>query len=164
MLIGIIVATIAAVLDQISKALVFGYMSEQSNIIEIAPFFNLVIAWNTGVSFSMFNNLGNAGVYILSGFALIVAIFLLYWLKNEKSRYMQIALGLVIGGAIGNVIDRIRLGAVYDFLDIHINTYHWPAFNLADSFICIGAMMIICDSLLNSKCTKSPNFNEGLDK
>lgn len=164
MLIGMIVATIAAVLDQISKALVFGYMSEQSNIVEIAPFFNLVIAWNTGVSFSMFNNLGNAGVYILSGFALIVAIFLLCWLKNEKSRYMQIALGLVIGGAIGNVIDRIRLGAVYDFLDIHINTYHWPAFNLADSFICIGAMMIICDSLLNSKCTKSPNFNEGLDK
>ena len=164
MLIGMIVATIATILDQISKALVFGYMSEQSNVVEITPFFNLVIAWNTGVSFSMFNNLGNAGIYILSGFALIVAFFLLCWLKNEKSHYMQVALGLVIGGAIGNVIDRIRLGAVYDFLDIHIKSHHWPAFNLADSFICIGAMMIICDSLFNNKCTKSPNFNEGLDK
>lgn len=164
MLIGIIVAVIVATLDQISKAVVFGYMTEQASVIQVTSFFNLVVAWNTGVSFSMFNDLGNLGVYVLSGFALVVAFFLLCWLKNEKSRYMQIALGMVIGGAVGNVIDRVRLGAVFDFLDVHINTHHWPAFNLADSFICIGAVMIICDGLLNNKCVKSPNFNEGLDK
>lgn len=164
MLIGIIVAVLAAILDQVSKALVFGYLSDRSDVLEVTSFFNLVVAWNTGVSFSMFNNLGDAGVYILSSFALLVAFFLLCWLKNEKSRYMQIALGMVIGGAIGNVIDRVRLGAVFDFLDVHISTHHWPAFNLADSFICIGAVMIICDGLFNNKCAKSPNFNEGLDK
>ena len=65
---------------------------------------------------------------------------------------MRISLGMVIGGALGNVIDRIRLGAVYDFLDVHVGIHHWPAFNLADSFICIGAVLIVCESMFFSKC------------
>lgn len=76
-----------------------------------------------------------------------IILFLLLWLRKEQSRVLQVALGLIIGGAVGNVIDRIRLGAVFDFLDFHIGEQHWPAFNVADSFICIGAGIIIIHSL-----------------
>jgi len=75
-------------------------------------------------------------------------LMLLYWLKSEKSFVAQIALGMIIGGAIGNVADRIRLGAVFDFLDFHIGESHWPAFNVADSFICIGATILILQSVV----------------
>ena len=79
--------------------------------------------------------------------ALVIVAFLLNWLRKENSKTVQVALGLIIGGAIGNVIDRVRLGAVFDFLDFHLGGSHWPAFNAADSFICIGAMMIIVHGL-----------------
>lgn len=164
MIIGLAAAALAAGLDQLSKALAFGYLAETAPVVQVAPFFNLVTAWNTGVSFSMFNNLGTAGVYILSAFSLVVAAFLVCWLKKETSRYMQIALGLVIGGALGNVIDRIRFGAVFDFLDVHVSGYHWPAFNLADSFICIGAALIVCDGLFRSSCKNNVLADKGLRK
>lgn len=151
MIIGIITAVLAAIADQISKGLIFSYLTHSGPLVEIFPFFNLVTAWNTGVSFSMFNNLGSAGIYILSGFSLFVALMLLCWLKKEQSRYMQIALGLIIGGALGNVIDRLRFGAVFDFLDVHVGFHHWPAFNLADSFICIGAVLVLASGLFIKK-------------
>jgi len=153
-IIGLSVAFIVILLDQLSKFFVLDYLMQQGSIVEITSFFNLVSAWNTGVSFSMFNDLGNMGVYILSSFSLIVVGFLLYWLNKECLLYMRVALGMVIGGALGNVIDRIRLGAVYDFLDVHVGIHHWPAFNVADSFICIGAVLIVCEGLFISKCNK----------
>ncbi len=161
MFIGLIVALVSVLADQASKAVFFGLLSETQPVIRVTPFFNLVSAWNTGVSFSMFNDLGGAGVYILSAFSLGVVLFLLYWLQREKTAFMQVSLGLVIGGAIGNVIDRVRLGAVFDFLDFHCSGYHWPAFNLADSFICIGAVLIICDGLFFKNCGQETTSNEG---
>lgn len=143
MFIGLIAALLVVVADQLSKWMIFDYLSHTQRIVEVTPFFNLVLAWNTGVSFSMFHDMGNMGVYILSFFALVVVGFLLYWLKRETVKLMQVALGFVIGGALGNVIDRLRMGAVFDFLDVHIEAHHWPAFNVADSFICIGACLII---------------------
>lgn len=106
MLAGLITALAAVVSDQASKALVFGFLAETQPVVAVTPFFNLVSAWNTGVSFSMFDNLCGAGVYILSAFSLVVVGFLLYWLSREKTLLMQVSLGMVIGGAIGNVIDR----------------------------------------------------------
>lgn len=85
---------------------------------------------------------------MLSGAALLIVAFLLFWLKNETNRWGQAALGMIIGGAIGNVIDRVRLGAVFDFLDFHIGENHWPAFNVADSFICIGATILILQGIM----------------
>ena len=152
MIVGLFMALGVIVLDQISKMMVFQYLSGLGHHVEVTSFFNLVSAWNTGVSFSMFNNLGNAGIYILSGFSLVVVCFLLYWLSKEKTVYMRLALGGVIGGALGNVIDRVRLGAVFDFLDVHVGQHHWPAFNVADSFICIGAVLIVLDGLFFNKC------------
>jgi signal peptidase II len=133
---------------------VFDYLNHTARVVEVFSFFNLVSAWNTGVSFSMFNDLGGMGVYILSLFALIVVGFLFFWLRKEQSCLMQLALGFVIGGAVGNVIDRLRQGAVFDFLDVHVGAHHWPAFNVADSFICIGACLIICHGVFAEKDVK----------
>ena len=144
MFIGLLVAFFVVVFDQVSKWVIFDYLSHTERVLEITSWFNLVTAWNTGVSFSMLNDLGRMGVYILSIFSLKVVVILIYWMYKEKVPMMQWALGFVIGGAVGNVIDRIRIGAVFDFLDVHIGTHHWPAFNVADSFICIGAVLIDC--------------------
>lgn len=153
MLLGLSVALLIVILDQASKYFIMNYVLGAYALINYTSFFNLVRAWNTGVSFSMFNNWGSLGVYALSAVALGIVGVLVYWLHTEKSRFNQIALGFIIGGAIGNVIDRIRLGAVFDFLDFYVGESHWPAFNLADSFICIGAIMIIINSLLAHKNT-----------
>lgn len=147
MFLGLSIALAAVLLDQLSKYYMLNEILGQSAVIVISPVFNLVRAWNTGVSFSMFNNYGSLGVILLSGVAIVIVGFLFYWLKNETSRLAQVALGMIIGGAVGNVIDRVRLGAVFDFLDFHIGESHWPAFNLADSFICIGAAILILQSV-----------------
>ena len=151
MLIGLGIAFVAAVLDQLSKFFVLNYVLETYPYIKITPFFNIVNAWNTGVSFSMFSSGGLSGKILLSSAALVIVALLLWWLSKEKKKILQIALGLIIGGALGNVIDRIRLGAVFDFLDFYVSDYHWPAFNIADSTICIGAVIFLIDSLFLSK-------------
>lgn len=164
MIIGLTVAAVVAGLDQLSKMLVYGYLAETAPLVPVTPFFNLVSAWNTGVSFSMFNNLGGMGVYILSAFSLMVAGFLIWWLSREQGRLMQVALGMVIGGALGNVIDRLRMGAVFDFLDFYCSGYHWPAFNLADSFICIGALLIVGNGTVFNCESRPAVSDKGLKK
>ena len=148
MLLGLVIASLVIVFDQLSKYYILHHFLGLNSYIQFGDYFNVVRAWNTGVSFSMFNNYGNVGAYVLSGVAIAVVLALLKWLKTEKSKFVQIALGMIMGGAIGNVIDRLRLGAVFDFLDFHIGENHWPAFNVADSFICIGAGMIILSAIL----------------
>lgn len=147
MFLGLSIAVVVIIFDQISKYFILNYVLGNYALIGYSPFFNLVRAWNTGVSFSMFNNHGGLGKIMLSLLALTIVGFLLNWLRKEKDKFLQISLGFIIGGAIGNVIDRVRLGAVFDFLDFHIGDSHWPAFNVADSFICIGAIMIIIHGL-----------------
>lgn len=147
MFLGLSIALAAVLLDQLSKYFMLNEVLGEQIVIEITPFFNWVRAWNTGVSFSMFNDYGSMGTIILSAVAGAIVIALIVWLKNEKNRLAQAALGMIIGGAVGNVIDRVRLGAVFDFLDFHIAGSHWPAFNLADSFICVGAVILIIQSI-----------------
>ena len=151
MYLGLLVAFAAIVIDQVTKYVIINHVLAEYAAIIVAPFFAVVRAWNTGVSFSMFNNFGINGVYILSGVALIIVAMLLKWLKGERNKVIQVALGMIIGGALGNVIDRIRLGAVFDFLDFYVGDYHWPAFNAADSFICIGATIIVVHGLFFNK-------------
>lgn len=147
LLLGLSVALVVLILDQATKFWVLNDILAERGVVVYTSFFSLVRAWNTGVSFSMFNNWGIIGVIALSIVALGIVIFLLLWLRGEKSKLVQVALGLIIGGACGNVLDRIRLGAVFDFLDFSVGDYHWPAFNAADSFICVGASVIIIHSL-----------------
>ncbi len=148
MLLGLSAALVVFILDQVSKYWIMNDVLAEKAMIIFTPFFSLVRAWNTGVSFSMFNNWGLSGVIILSFVALVIIFFLLRWLKTEQSHLVQLSLGFIIGGALGNVTDRIRLGAVFDFLDFSFGSYHWPAFNVADSFICIGACIVIVHGLL----------------
>lgn len=147
-LLGLIVAGVIIIADQLSKYYILHHFLELNSYVNFGDYFNVVRAWNTGVSFSMFNNYGNVGAYVLSAVAIAVVIALFVWLKSEKSKLMQVALGMIMGGALGNVIDRLRLGAVFDFLDFHIGESHWPAFNVADSFICIGAGLIVLSAII----------------
>lgn len=148
MLLGLIIAAAAVIIDQLSKYYVLHQLLGLNAYIPYGDYFSIVRAWNTGVSFSMLNNYGHAGAYILSAIAVVVVLLLYHWLKKEDDRLTQAALGLIMGGALGNVIDRLRFGAVFDFLDFHIADAHWPAFNAADSFICIGAAVIIAQALI----------------
>lgn len=148
MLLGLIIAVIIIVADQLSKYYILHHFLGLNSYVQFGDYFNVVRAWNTGVSFSMFNDYGNIGAYVLSGIAIAVVVALFVWLRGEKDKAIQTALGMIMGGAIGNVIDRLRLGAVFDFLDFHIEENHWPAFNVADSFICIGAGLIILISVI----------------
>ncbi|MDB2415236.1 signal peptidase II [Rickettsiales bacterium] len=146
--IGIIIAAIICFLDQLSKDIVFSYLKEMPGYhVEVTSFFNLVVVQNYGVSFGMFNNLTN-GALILSFIALSITIGMLFWLKNSKEWHITVSVSLIIGGAIGNTIDRLRFGAVSDFLDFHVGQYHWPAFNVADCAVVIGVGIILLDSFM----------------
>ena len=102
----------------------------------------------TIMSFGLFNGDGGLNALLFSLVAAAIVTVLIYWLSRVESPLLAVAIGLIIGGAIGNVIDRIRLGAVVDFLDFHAGSWHWPAFNVADSAICIGVAVMLLDGLL----------------
>src|SRR3989339_1204792 len=114
-------------LDQISKWVVLDLFGETPQMIEVLPFFNLVLVWNQGISFGMFGGASAWGAWILTGLALVISAFLFLWLKKAETRLTALSLAAIIGGALGNVIDRVRFGAVGDFLDFHALGYHWPA-------------------------------------
>ena len=144
MILGLVIAASVLVFDQLTKFWMLNYVLNERPGIELTSFFNLVYAWNTGVSFSMFNDSGATGTLLLCLTAALIVAALLWWLYREKVRAVQIGLGMIIGGALGNLVDRVRLGAVFDF---YLGVHHWPAFNVADSFICIGAAVIILHGL-----------------
>ena len=142
---GLVIAGAVVVLDQLTK---WAILTSLDGAVAVTPFFNLVVVWNRGVSFGMFGSDGALAPWILSGLALAVVVALLVWLRQVDHPLPGVGLGLIIGGAVGNVIDRVRFGAVLDFLDVHALGWHWPAFNVADSAICIGAAFLLVDGLL----------------
>lgn len=131
----------ALFIDQITKFWALKHLSLHQSI-EVCPFFNLFLTYNKGVSFSLFAGNGSLVPVFLSLMGVFICLFVLYWMIKEKDFYIKLGLAYILGGAIGNIIDRIRLGYVIDFLDIYYKNHHWPAFNGADSFICIGAFII----------------------
>lgn len=143
---GLFVAVIVCVVDQWSKFAVFDFLYQlpPPPVYVVTSFFNLVVVYNSGVSFGMFGDLAY-GPYILTGVAVAIVGFLLYWLYTTRDALLVWSLGLIIGGAVGNIIDRVRIGAVADFLDFHVAGYHWPAFNVADAAIFIGAVLLCID-------------------
>jgi signal peptidase II len=145
---GLVVAFLLLGLDQLTKWVALDLLDLAARPITVTPFFNLVMVWNRGVSFGMLNGVGALTPWLLPGLAVGVVIVLLFWLKRSEHALMAVGLGMVIGGALGNVIDRLRYGAVVDFLDFHLAGYHWPAFNVADAGICVGAGLILVDGLL----------------
>jgi len=117
----------------------------------ITGFFNLVSVRNHGVSFGLLNHGAVLSPYVFVGLAVVAAVVLLLWLVRVNHAVTALALGLIIGGALGNGVDRVRYGAVVDFLDFHAFGYHWPAFNLADSGIVVGVSLLLLQSLVFGK-------------
>lgn len=146
------ISVVIILLHYLTQTFVYGLIEISGGHIEVFSFFNLVEVWNHGVSFGMFNQLAN-GQWLLSGIASIITIILLRWFSRTDDRLTAIALSLIIGGAAGNIIDRVRFGAVADYLDFHAFGYHWPAFNLTDSAVFIGALLLVLreSNLFNKK-------------
>lgn len=144
---ALILIVVIAVLDQITKQIMIGLVFEPPRVIEVTSFFNLVPVRNTGVSFGLFGTNTELARWALVGVAVVIMIALLIWLIRAGSKYITVALVLVIGGAVSNVIDRALSGAVIDFLDFHAFGVHWPAFNFADSVIVLGTAMLLYDGL-----------------
>lgn len=136
--------------DQITKMLIEAALIPQE-VVPVFPGFNLFLTYNKGVSFSFLSSDHTWMPWALSALALTICLFIVQWMRVEKSRLILTGLALILGGAIGNVIDRIRFGAVVDFLDVYVGSYHWPAFNVADSAICIGVGLILLDYLKKGK-------------
>lgn len=109
----------------------------------VASFFNIVFTWNPGVSFSMFRGLGESGPWVVILLTVVIIGLIIFYMWRRAAVAERGALALIVGGALGNLIDRLRFGAVIDFLDFHIAGWHWPAFNLADTFIFLGVMWLI---------------------
>jgi signal peptidase II len=158
---GIVAALVALVLDQATKLwLLFVFELGRRGAVQVTPFFDLVLAWNTGISYGWFQQDGPIGAAVLLGFKVIAVIALAIWMTRSKTRLATIGLGLIIGGAIGNAIDRAAYGAVVDFALFHIQwggkTLNWYVFNIADAAIVVGVAALLYDSFRGPDAVKAP--------
>lgn len=136
-------ALLALALDQVTKAWALTALLDPQRFVPVTPFFNLVLGRNRGVSFGLLSADHPATPWLLSALAFAVIAGVIFWTRHDRRPAMGAAVGLVAGGALGNVVDRLRHGAVTDFLDFHAGGYHWPAFNLADTSIFLGVVLLM---------------------
>ena len=152
----------ALLFDIATKWLIINVVMVPPRTIEIMPFFNLTLGFNTGVSFGMFRDVFLEWPLVLAGIKVVIAIGLVVWAMRTDRAIEAAALGLIAGGAAGNIVDRVRHGAVTDFLDFHVGTWHWPTFNMADVAITTGAALLMAGSLFSSQPalrTREPSGN-----
>lgn len=144
----LLLALLLLVLDQLSKWWVLANY-QPYEVESLLPVFNMTLVFNKGAAFSFLSDAGGWQRWFFTGLSSVVSMALLVWLLRLKSdeRLTAVSLALILGGALGNLIDRIRLGQVVDFLDFHWQQWHWPAFNLADSAITIGVIFMLLSSL-----------------
>jgi signal peptidase II len=138
----LILAPMILIAHQLARLAAFRAVNDHGGPIAVLPFFNLVEVWNPGISFGMFNGLVYAQ-WLLSALAIAITLILLRWLSRAENKITAMALSFVIGGAVGNTIDRLRFGAVADYLDFHIYGKHWPAFNVTDMAIVVGVGLLM---------------------
>lgn len=152
---GSIIALVAFGLDQAVKyGLRDGFQIEDRGVVHVAPFFDLVMAWNRGVSFSMFAADGDVMRWVLVALTSVIAAVVVVWMSRVNEFWPSLGLGLIFGGALGNIYDRVQFGAVADFFLFHWGEWYFPAFNIADSAISLGVALLLVDSLfLQSKRT-----------
>lgn len=152
---GLLAALVAFAIDQASKAWALAALwPAYSEGIAVLPVLNLRLGFNTGVTFGMLANGSAAGVWLLVAVGLTVTAFLARWLWRTTSRLEAVALGMIIGGALGNVADRVRQGAVTDFIDAHLAGWHWPTFNMADVAIVCGVILLLFASRRDEPASK----------
>ena len=158
---GIIAAIVTLVIDQASKLwLLYVFDIESHAPVKVTPFFDLVLAWNVGISFGWFQNDGFLAQAVLTAIKAVAVVVLAIWMARSRNRLATVALGLIIGGAIGNAIDRVAYGAVVDFALVHVqiggNTFNWYVFNVADVAIVAGVAALLYDSFLGVPAAKAP--------
>lgn len=130
--------------DQFTKYLVLWYLTEQS-LVRVLPFLNFILRFNAGASFSFLGNASGWQVYLLAGISVIVSVILIVWLTRlqREEWWTSLPISLVLGGALGNLIDRVHFGHVTDFIDFHVGNWHFATFNVADSAVSIGAAWLV---------------------
>jgi signal peptidase II len=158
---GLVAAVISCAADQALKTwLLQVYDLASRGVVRLAPFVDLVLTWNTGISYGWFQQEGPLGQAALLAFKAIAVVLLWIWLARTHSRLSALALGLIIGGAVGNAIDRWTYGAVADFVLLHAETatwrFNWYVFNLADVAIVAGVIGLLYESLLGNSAPKAP--------
>lgn len=148
----VLIGAVVVLLDQATKYLVVHYLSQR--VIVIPGFLDLISVYNRGVAFGMFNSgqcIFRTTLLTVLSVAVFLILFFVYLFSKDMTRLSMVALSMIMGGAVGNVIDRIRLGYVVDFIDVYIKNAHWPAFNVADSAITVGAVLLAIDLLFAGK-------------
>jgi signal peptidase II len=158
---GLAAALLVCAADQALKLwLVFGFDLARRGFVPILPTIDFVLTWNKGISYGLFQQNSDLGQWALVAFKLIAVVALWIWLARAGSRLTAVALGLIIGGALGNVIDRIAHGAVADFILFHIETaiwqFRWYVFNLADAAIVVGVVLLLYEALFPPRAAKAP--------
>lgn len=159
---GVCLALCIFLIDQLSKYLLVDRLSG-GEVIEVLPFFKLVMVWNYGISFGLFADGGDLRKFLLVGVAAVITLCMLIWLWRARSWLLTFALAFIIGGAVGNVVDRFRWGAVADFFYFHYESWYWPAFNIADSGIFIGVVLLCWESIVNPDKTVAQEKVGGKD-
>lgn len=146
------IAVLVFILDQASKYLALAFLDEYQPH-PVMPFFNLTLAYNKGAAFSFLNNASGWQTWFFGMLAIVICVGILIWLKrlSYQQRWLSIALSLIVGGALGNLVDRVHYGHVIDFIELYVSYYHWPVFNIADSAVCIGAFMLFWDAIFVKK-------------
>ena len=158
---ALVVAALTCVADQALKFwLLLAVHLGDASVIALGPFFDIVLTWNTGISYGLFPQQSTAGVWGLFAFKVVAVVFLWAWLTRAQTRLTAAALGLIIGGAVGNAIDRLHWPGVMDFALFHIDTasftFHWYVFNLADVAIVAGVVGLLYESLTGRGAVKAP--------
>jgi signal peptidase II len=157
---GVIVAAIACVLDQASKLYLLFVLDLANHPLRLGPFFDFVLTRNTGISYGLFQTQGPVGQWVLLVFKALAVLLLWLWLARSKDRLTALSLGLIIGGAVGNAIDRLAYGWVADFVFFHVSTpnwrFNWYVFNLADVAIVAGVVGLLYESLAGERAQKAP--------
>ncbi len=149
---GFLAALTTLALDQASKLyLLFVDPLSQREPVRLAPFLDLIVVWNRGISYGMFQQDTEFGRWALVVLSVAAAVGLLVWLRRAGTPLLAAALGLIVGGAVGNAIDRVAYGAVFDFVHFHVGSFSWYVFNIADAAIVAGVAGLVYDSLVLDK-------------
>jgi signal peptidase II len=156
LVLGLAVAAVVFAADLASKLWVLdGLALEAMGPIPLLPWLDLVLVWNRGVSYGLFQQDSELGRWLLVAVTVAATLALAFWLARTKSRLTAVALGLVVGGAVGNGVDRVVYGAVVDFVHFHVADFSWYVFNVADAAIVAGAVLIAVDALWGGRAAKA---------
>jgi signal peptidase II len=149
---GLTAALATLALDQATKLYVlFGLDLPLREPLRLAPFLDLIVVWNRGISYGLFQQDSEIGRWGLVAISLAAALGLSLWIRRATGRILALSLGLIVGGALGNAVDRIAYGAVFDFIHFHVGSFSWYVFNIADAAIVVGVVGLLYDSLVLEK-------------